>query len=135
MAPPGLPGVGRSTMLRDTIERNARAQMVQCPSDLAQWAQTQPTSAPHTPQMVLPLCQPLPGQPATPYQQVVQLPKKSTGRRVASDPSTIKPPPRVAQVHRTVEDLPLEGREMVANPSVAPEVHRGRRVHSHPVRG
>ena len=34
----------------------------------------------------------------------------------------------MAQVHRTVEDLPLEGGEMVANPSVTPEVHRGRQV-------
>ena len=77
-------------MLRGMIERNARAQMAQCPGGLAQWPQTQPTSALHVPQTVPPLRQPLPGQPAMPYQQAVQLPKKSTGRGVASNPSTDK---------------------------------------------
>ena len=80
-------------MLRGAAERNARAQMVQCPGGLAQWAQTQPTLAPRTPQMVPPLHQPLPGWPAMPYQQVVQLPKKSTRRGVTSDPSTDKTAP------------------------------------------
>ena len=80
-------------MLRGAIERNARAQMVQCPGCLAQWAQTQPMSVPHMPQTVLPLCQPLPGWPAMLYQQVVQPPKKSTGRGVASNPSTDKTTP------------------------------------------
>ena len=92
-APPGLPVVGRSTMLRSMIERNARTQMVQCPGSLAQWAQTQPTLAPHMPQMAPPLHQPLPGWPATLYQQAVQLSKKSTGRGVASDPPTDKTTP------------------------------------------
>ena len=77
-------------MLRGTAERNARAQMAQCPGGLAQWAQTQPMSAPHVPQMVLPLRQPLPGWLATPYQQAVQPPRKSIGREVASDPSADK---------------------------------------------
>ena len=72
-------------MIRGLAERNARAQMVQGPSGLAQWAQTQPTSVPHAPQMALPLCQPLPGQPAIPYRQAVQLPGKTTGRGVISD--------------------------------------------------
>ena len=80
-------------MLRGAAERNARAQMAQCPGGLAQWAQTQPMSAPHMSQMVPPLCHPLPGQLAMPYQQVVQLQKKSTGRGVASDPSTDKTTP------------------------------------------
>ena len=56
-----LPGIGRSLMMRGAAERNARAQMVQGPSGLAQQAQTQPTSAPHVPQMALPLHQPPPG--------------------------------------------------------------------------
>ena len=92
-APPGLPGVRRSLMLRGMAERNARAQMVQCPGGLAQQAQTQPTLVPHAPQMVLPLRQPLPGRLAMPYQQVAQPPRKSTGRGVASDPSTDKTAP------------------------------------------
>ena len=80
-------------MLSGTIERNTRAQMAQCPGGLAKWAQTQPTSALHVPQMAPPLCQPLPGQPATWYQQAVQPPKKSMGRGVASDPSADKTAP------------------------------------------
>ena len=79
--------------MRGAAERNAGAQMVQGLSGLAQRAQTQPTSALHTPQMVLPLHQPLPGWPAMPYQQAVQLPRKSTRRGVASDPSTGKTAP------------------------------------------
>ena len=67
--------------------------MVQCPGGLAQWALTLPTSVPHVPQTVLPLSQPLPGWPATPYQQAVQPPKKSTGRGVAPDASADKTAP------------------------------------------
>ena len=48
-------------MMRGTAERNARAQMAQGPSGLAQWAQTQPISALRMPQMAPPLHQPLPG--------------------------------------------------------------------------
>ena len=80
-------------MLRSAIERSTRAQMVQCPGGLAQQAPTPPTSAPCMPQMVPPLHQPLPGWPARPYQQAVQLPKKSTGRGVASNPSADKTAP------------------------------------------
>ena len=92
-APQGLPGIGRSLMMRGAAERNARAQMAQGPSSLALQAQTQPTSAPCMPQMVPPLRQPLPGWLAMPYQQAVQPPRKSTGRGVASDPSTDKTAP------------------------------------------
>ena len=56
--PPGLPGVGRATMLRGTTERHARAQMAQFPGGLTQ---TQPMLALCMPQMALPLHQPLPG--------------------------------------------------------------------------
>ena len=80
-------------MLRGVAERNARAQTVQCPGGLAQWAQTQSTSTPHTPQMAPPVRQPLPGWLAMPYQQAVQPPKKSTGRGVASDHSADKTTP------------------------------------------
>ena len=40
--------------------------------------------------MAPPLCQPPPGWPATPYQQAVQPPGKSTGRGVTFDPSADK---------------------------------------------
>ena len=66
---------------------------MQSPRGLAQWAQTQPTSVPHTPQMALPLHQPPPGWPATLYQQAVQLQGKSTGRGVTFDPSIDKTAP------------------------------------------
>ena len=80
-------------MLRGAIERNTRAQMAKCPGGLVPQALTPPTSALHAPQMAPPLHQPLPGQPTMPYQQAVQLPKKSTGRGVASNPSTDKTAP------------------------------------------
>ena len=109
-----LPGVGRSVRLRGTAKRIMGAQMVQNPGGLAQQMPTPPMpppctpqmvppphpppglpalSAPHMPQTVPPLCQPPPGQPATPYQQAVQLPKKPTGRGAASDPPTDKTAP------------------------------------------
>ena len=92
-APPGLPGVGRSIRLRGMAERITGAQMAQCPGGLAQWTQTPPTSVPCMPQMVLHLHQSLPGWPAMPYQQVVQPPKKPTGRGVTSDTPTDKSTP------------------------------------------
>ena len=93
MAPPGLPGVGRSIRLRGAAERNAGAQMVQHPGGLAQQTQTPPMSAPCTPQTAPPLHQPLPGWPAMPYLQAVQPPKKPTGRGVTSNPLTDKTAP------------------------------------------
>ena len=92
-APPGLPGVRRSTRLRGTAKRIAGAQMAQHPGCLAQWTSTSPTLTPCVPQMVPPLCQPPPGQLAMPYQQAVQLPKKPMGRGVASNPPTDKTTP------------------------------------------
>ena len=85
-APSGLPGVRWSLMLRGMAESNARAQTAQCSGGLAQRAQTQSMLTLCVPQMAPPLCQPLPGQLAMPYQQAVQPPKKSTGRGVASNP-------------------------------------------------
>ena len=93
IAPPGLPGVRRSIRLRGAAEKNAGAQMVQRPGGLAQQTPTPPMSVLCTPQTALPLCQPLPGWPATLYQQAVQPPKKPMGRGVASNPSTDKTAP------------------------------------------
>ena len=92
-APPSLPGVGRSINLRGMAKRIVGAQMAQCPGDLAQQTPTPPTLAPCVPQMVPPLCQPPPGQPAMPYQQAVQPPKKPAGRGVAADAPTDKTAP------------------------------------------
>ena len=89
----GLPGIRRSVMMRGTAERQARVQLMQHPRGLVQPTQTQPPVVPHTPQVVLPLHQPLPGWPATQCQQAVQPPGKSTGRGVTFDPSTEKTTP------------------------------------------
>ena len=115
VAPPSLPGVGRSFNLRGMAKRIVGAQMAQCPGGLAQQMPAPATSVPCTPQtapplhqpppgwpatsapcalqMVLPLHQLPPGRPATPYQQVVQLPKKPAGRGVAADAPTDKTAP------------------------------------------
>ena len=114
-APPSLPGVERSIRLRGMAKRIVGAQMVQHPGGLAQWMPAPPmsvlcapqmapplcqpppgcqaTSVPCAPQTVLPLHQPPPGWLATPYLQVVQLPKKPTGRGVASDSPANKTAP------------------------------------------
>ena len=86
----GLSHVGRSIQVRAVAERQARAQLVQCPRGLVQPAQTQPLMAPLTPQVVPPLHQPPPGQLAMLYQQAVLPPSRSTGRGAASDPSADK---------------------------------------------
>ena len=84
-------------MMRGTAERHARAQMAQGPRGLAQWAQTQPMFRLHTSQMALPLHQSLPGWPATPYRQAVQLPGNSTGRGVTSNSCINKTAPAGGQ--------------------------------------
>ena len=86
----GLPGIGMSMQIRATVERNARAQLVQGPWALAQQAQTLPMSAP-------PLHQPPPGWPVTPYQQAVQPPGKSMGRGVTFDSFVDKTAPAGGQ--------------------------------------
>ena len=92
-APPSLHGVGRSVRLRGMAKRITGAQMAQHPGGLAQRNLTQPMSMLCTLQTVPPLCQPPPEWLAMPYQQAVQLPKKPTGRGVASDAPTDKTAP------------------------------------------
>ena len=93
----GLPGIGRSMQIRATVERHAQAQLAQGPRGLAQWAQAPPTSALCISQMAPSLHQPPPSWPATPYQQAVQLPGKSTRRGVTFDPSIDKTSPAGGQ--------------------------------------
>ena len=130
----GLPGIGRSMQIRAAVERHAQAQLAQGPRAQAQQAQMPPTSALHTPQMALPLCQPPPGWPATPYQQAVNLPGKSTGRGVTFDSSIMKLPPLVVKALRTTGDRGLEGGEMVANLPVTPGECKRRQVGRHLIR-
>ena len=63
---------------------------------------------PQAPQMALPIHQLLPfpqGRPATLYQQVVQLPSKTSGLRVTFDSSATKPAPTGSQ------DIDVHGRQ------------------------
>ena len=98
--PPGLPvsllyrpPVGRASSLRAAIDRQAqvlRATVPQAPMPPASTSQAPTLQAP---QMAPPLHQPLPSsrsRPATPYQQVVQLPSKPKGRGVTFGSSTNK---------------------------------------------
>ena len=89
----GLPGIGRFIQIRATTERHTRAQLAQGPRALAQQAQMPLMSVLCTPQMAPPLHQPPPGWPATLYQQVVQLPGKSTRRGVTFNSSVNKTSP------------------------------------------
>ena len=88
--PPGLPvspryrpPMGRASQLRAAIDRQAHVL----------WAQVLQAPTSQAPQMVPPLHQPLPSsgsRPATPYQQVVQPPSKTTGLGVTFNSSTNK---------------------------------------------
>ena len=57
-APQGLPGIGRSDMIRNTVGKHARAQMVTDSRAPGQHAPALPMSTPHAPHVALPLCQP-----------------------------------------------------------------------------
>ena len=95
-APLPLTGVGRSAGLWGTVKRIAGSP---CPGGLAQRMQAPPTMMPCAPQ-VMPVRQPCPEWPATPYQQVVQLPKRPAGRGVIAD----TPAGKTAPVGGTVQD-------------------------------
>ena len=109
-------------MLRGTAERNARAQMVQCPGGLDNEIKTR-----HSPCQCC-TCPKWHHLSANHYQGGQQChtsrwynhQRSPLGGESLLTPPQIKPQPRVAQVHRTMKDLPLEGGEAVANLSVAP---------------
>ena len=86
-APQGLPSIGRSDMIRNAVGKHARVQMVTDSRIPGQRTPASPMSMPHAPHAALPLHQLQPSMPATPYQQVVQAPGKSTGRGI-----TVKSP-------------------------------------------
>ena len=78
------PPAGRAAHMRAALDRQAQVL----------WAPAPQALVPQAPQMAPPICQPLPysrGQPATPYQQVVQPPSKSMGLGVTFDSSADKP--------------------------------------------
>ena len=84
--------------------------------------------------MAPPLHQPPPGWPATPYQQTVQPPGKSTRRGVTFDSSIDKTPPTGGQSLEDCGRQRTRGRETVANLPVAPGECKRRRVCSHLIR-
>ena len=82
-SPQYRPPVGRAAHMRSALHRQAQVL----------WAQVPQTPVPQAPQMVPPICQPLPpsrGQPATPYEQAMQLPSKPTGLGVTFNSSADK---------------------------------------------
>ena len=76
-----LAGVGRGAGLWGTVKRIAVSPH---PGGLAQRMPVPPTTTPCVPQ-TMPARQPHPEQPAMPHQQVVQPPKRPTGRGVSAD--------------------------------------------------
>ena len=84
-----LAGVGRGTGLWGMAKRIVGSRR---PGGLAQQMPALPTMMPCMPQM-MPVQQPCLEQPATPYQQAVQPPKKPVGRGVIADTPTGKTAP------------------------------------------
>ena len=97
VAPQGLPGIGRSEMIKSAVGRHARVQLVAGPWAPGQCAPAPPMSVPSAPQVAPPLCQPRPSKAATPYQQAVQPPGKSTGRGVTVDSPSDRAAPTASQ--------------------------------------
>ena len=124
--PPGLPvspryqpPMGKASQLRTAIDR--QAQVPQAPMSQA------PT--PQAPQMVPPLHQPLPSsrsQPATPYQQAVQLPSKTMGLGVTFDSSADKHAAAGGQDAATHGRPATQGRDDKSRPtSLTKGMHEG----------
>ena len=88
-APLHLAGIGRGTGLWGTAKRTAGSPR---PGGLAQRMPAPPTTMPCVPQM-MPVRQPCPEQPATPYQQAVQPPKRPMGQGAIADTPTDKTTP------------------------------------------
>ena len=110
VASEGLPSIGRFDMIRNAVGKHARAQLVAGLWAPGQRALAPPMSAPSAPQVAPPLCQPQPSKPATPYQQAVQLPGKSTGRGVTVEPPFDRAAPMAG---KTTQD---RGRQQTRGP-------------------
>ena len=121
-------------MLRGAAERNTRAQMAQCPGGLAQRRRHSPRQCRVCPKWCCLSTNHYQGSQQCCTSRWYNCQRSPPGGELLPTPWQIKLPLGVAQVHRTAEDLPLEGREMVANLSVTPEACRGRQVRSCHVR-
>ena len=106
----GLPGIRRQT-----VGPRASGQWA-----LGQRALALPMQAPSALQGTLPVHQPMPHQPATPYQQAVQPPRRPVGRGLTAQPPSDRATPAASQT------IPDRGRPQVRGRGV-----RGRSV-SHP---
>ena len=97
MAPQGLPGIGRSDMIRNAVGKHARVQMVTDPRAPGQRAPVLPMSTPYAPHAAPPLHQPRSSMAATLYQQAVQAPGKIAGRGITVKPPSDKAAPMAGQ--------------------------------------
>ena len=128
MDPLHFPGVGRSAGLWGTVERIIGSP---CPGGLAQRMPAPPMTMPCMPQ-TMPVWQPCPEQPATPYQQVVQPPKRPTGWGAVADIPTNKTTPMggTMQDHGRPAVRGWEhGSHSVSHPRGAPETVSAQQQH------
>ena len=107
-------------MIKSAVGRHARVQMVAGP-----WAPDQHAPAPSmsvlsAPQVAPLLHQPRPSQAATPYQQAIQLPGKSTGRGVTVESPLTELPPQLDKPFKTVGGSRPEDRVTEASLPAAP---------------
>ena len=116
----GLSHVGRSIQVRAVAERQARAQLAQCPRGLVQPAQKQPQQCRAPLRWChLSISHHLGGLQLSTSRWYSHF-ARPPGGESRSTPSQIKLPPWAVPVHRTMGDLQLEGGETVADPSVTP---------------
>ena len=106
----GPPGIRRQTVGPQASGQWAPGQQAPAP----------PMQAPSAPQGTLPVHQPRPCQPAMPYQQAVQPPRRPAGRGLAAQPPSDRAAPAAGQT------IPDRGRQQARGRGV-----RGRSV-SHP---
>ena len=113
-------GVGRSIGLRGTAKRIAGSPR---PGGLAQRMPVLPMTTPCMPQ-TMPVRQPCPEQPATPYQQAVQPPKRPVGRGAITETPADKTTPTggTMQDHRRPAVRGRgHGSHSISHPRGAPE--------------
>ena len=125
VAPQGLPGIGRSEMIKSAVGRYARAQLAAGPRAPGQHVLAPPMSVPSAPQVAPPLHQPRPNKAATPYQQAVQVPGKSTGRGVTVDSPSDRAAPTASQTTQDCGRQQTSGGVTEASRPVTPGVHEG----------
>ena len=119
--------LNRQTPLQQAPAPLALLQQALTPWTLPQLAPAQQAPVPQAPQMVPPIHQPPPfsrGQPATPYQQAVQLSSKTTGLGVTFDSLLTNLPPLAVRTWRAMGDKVLKVEMMTASLPVAPGEHK-----------